>query len=92
MGQGLGNKRLAQPFPNQKVCSEHFPDGKKSYENNVPTVFGAQSATRSRKTPTVRESKSDIEVGMRSIVHSHNEQISSEMLLEQNSMNTDLQH
>ena len=88
----LETKGLHNPCPNQKVCSEHFPDGKKSYENNVPTVFGAQSATRSRKTPSVRESKSDIEVGMRSIVHSHNEQISSEMLLEQNSTNTDLQH
>ena len=67
----LKTKGLLNPCPNKKVCSEHFPDDRKSYENNVRTVLGAQSATRSRKTPTVKESKPEIEVGMRSIVHSH---------------------
>ena len=35
---------------------------------NVPTILVAQSPTRSRKTPTVREFKTEIEVVMRSIV------------------------
>ena len=68
-----------------------FPDGKKAYENNVPTIFGAQSATRSRKTPTIREFTPETEVvNMRPNVDSPNEQTSYEMLPDQNSINTDL--
>ena len=89
----LKTKGLLNPRPNQKVCSEHFPDGKKTYENNVPTIFGAQSATRSRKTPTIREFKPETEVvNMRPNVDSPNEQTSYEMLPDQNSINTDLKH
>ena len=73
------------------MCSEHFPNGKKTYENNVPTIFGTQSTARSRKTPTIREFTSDVQVVTSCNTDSPNEQMCSETLPEQNSINTDHQ-
>ena len=87
----LKTKGLLNPLPNQKVCSEHFPIGKKTYENNVPTVFQKQLNARSRKTPTIREYTSEIQVVMGCNTDSPNEQMCSEILPEQNSINTDHQ-
>ena len=87
----LKTKGLLNPLPNQKVCSEHFPNGKKTYENNVPTIFGTQSTARSRKTPTIREFTSDVQVVTSCNTDSPKEQMCSETLPEQNSINTDHQ-
>ena len=76
--RALKTKGLLNLCPNQHVCSEHFPECKKTYENNVPTILGVQSAARSRKSPTVREFNREIEMVMRSSVDSPNKQISSE--------------
>ena len=41
------------PNEHHRVCSEHFPDGKKSYINNVPTITPTKlQLTKNKEIPT----------------------------------------
>ena len=48
----LKRKGVREPGPSHRVCSLHFVEGKKTYINNIPTVFATTS--KPRKSPTVR--------------------------------------
>ena len=50
--QLLKRKGVREPGPSHKVCSMHFVEGKKTYTNNIPTIFTTTSKVR--KSPTVR--------------------------------------
>ena len=50
--QLLKRKGVREPGPGNKVCSMHFVEGKKTYTNNIPTIFTTTSKVR--KSPTVR--------------------------------------
>ena len=32
-------KGLCNPIPSHHICSAHFPGGKKTYQNNTPTIL-----------------------------------------------------
>ena len=42
-----------EPGPSHRVCSAHCVEGKKTYSNNIPTVFSTSSHTP-RKSPAPR--------------------------------------
>ena len=50
----LKRKGVRDPGPSHRVCSAHFVDGKKTYSNNIPTVF-CTSTNAPRKSPAHRK-------------------------------------
>ncbi|XP_028394502.1 uncharacterized protein LOC114518698 [Dendronephthya gigantea] len=48
----LKRKGVRDPSSTHRVCSMHFVGGKKTYTNNIPTIFA--STSKPRKRPTVR--------------------------------------
>ncbi len=48
----LKRKGVREPGPSYRVCSMHFLEGKKTYTNNIPTIFATKS--KARKSPSVR--------------------------------------
>jgi hypothetical protein len=51
--QLLKRKGVRDPGPSQRVCSMHFVDGKKSYNDNTPTIFTTCTTSKPRKSPAV---------------------------------------
>ena len=46
----LKTKGLSNPGPNQYLWSAYFPGGKKTYDNNIPTIFpGSRNAANNQK-------------------------------------------
>ena len=46
----LKTKGLCNIGPKYKVCSAHFQGGKKTFENNIPTIFTVNTNEKPRKT------------------------------------------
>ena len=46
----LKTKGLCNIGPKYKICSAHFQGGKKTYENNIPTIFTVNTNEKPRKT------------------------------------------
>ena len=42
-------KGLQDIGPNYRVCSSHFPEGKKTYLNNIPTELTAPKHAKTRR-------------------------------------------
>ena len=54
--QLLKRKGVREPGPSHRVCSAHFAEGKKTYSNNIPTVFSTSSNTpRKSHAPRIHE-------------------------------------
>ena len=52
--QLLKRKGVRDPGPSHRVCSMHFGDGKKSYNDTTPTIFTTCTTSKPRKSPAVR--------------------------------------
>ena len=51
----LKTKGLCNPTNNHLVCSAHFPGGKKTYDNNMPTIFDTTKPLKQRRLIVKRE-------------------------------------
>ena len=45
----LKAKGLSNPSQNHVVCSTHFSGGKKTYDNNIPSVFDTSKGQKERR-------------------------------------------
>ena len=45
----LKTKGLCNPGENNYVCSDHFPWGKKTYENNIPTMLSSETCQPAKR-------------------------------------------
>ena len=45
----LKTKGLCNPGENNYVCSDHFPGGKKTYENNIPAMLSSETCQPAKR-------------------------------------------
>ena len=53
----LKTKGLCNPNPFNVVCSAHFPGGKKTYENNIPSLLETNKSIKTRRALMKKDGK-----------------------------------